>query len=356
MIKILHGADFHLDSAFSSLTPEQAAQRRQEQREVLKELAARCQGCDLVLLAGDLFDSAHIYRDTLDALKEFFASVSAEVFIAPGNHDFIVPGSPYLTENWGENVHIFTSGAIEKISIDRLNCDVYGAGFTAMGMPALLQDFRVENPERYNLMVLHGELSASSDYNPITAEQVATSGLSYLALGHVHSGAVQRFGGTLCAWPGCLMGRGFDECGEKGVLKVTLSREKQEAEFLPLATRKYEILQVEAGDDPIAAIENALPGDTARDCYRVELTGEAEQIDLLSLQERFRPRFFSLSLRDHTLPRQALWAAVQEDTLRGHFLRTLKAEYDSADTDRKQKILQAAKLVTALMDGREVPL
>ena len=39
MIKLIHGADLHLDSPFSGLTPEQAAARRQEQRELLDRLA-----------------------------------------------------------------------------------------------------------------------------------------------------------------------------------------------------------------------------------------------------------------------------------------------------------------------------
>ena len=68
MIKLLHAADFHLDSAFSSLPAEQAAQRRREQRQALTRLAAECRGCDLILLAGDLFDSARVYQDTIDAL------------------------------------------------------------------------------------------------------------------------------------------------------------------------------------------------------------------------------------------------------------------------------------------------
>ena len=39
MIKLIHGADFHLDSPFSGLSPAQATQRRQEQRELLSRLA-----------------------------------------------------------------------------------------------------------------------------------------------------------------------------------------------------------------------------------------------------------------------------------------------------------------------------
>ncbi|MBQ6430729.1 MAG: DNA repair exonuclease [Oscillospiraceae bacterium] len=354
MIRILHAADFHLDSAFSSLPPEKAASRRREQRAALEQLAALCEGCDLVLLSGDLFDSARVYRDTLDALKRFFAAVSAEIFIAPGNHDYLTQGSPYLTEDWGERVHIFTSNTVERVRLDA--CDVYGAGFTAQEMPPMLDGFRVNDPDRLNLMVLHGDLQPNSVYNYISAEAVAASGLDYLALGHVHKGEVRQFGKTVCAWPGCLMGRGFDECGEKGVYKVTLDKSACKTEFLPLRTRKYEILSVDAGDDPLAAIRAALPAQTGDDCYRILLTGESDAVDLPALERALAPRFYSLSVRDCTVPKQALWAAAGDDTLRGHFLRDLKEQYDTADEGQRRRIAAAAKLVTALMDGREVSL
>lgn len=354
MIKVLHAADFHLDSAFSSLPPEKAASRRKEQRAALEQLAALCEDCDLVLLSGDLFDSARIYRDTLDALKRFFAAVDAEVFIAPGNHDWLTAGSPYLTEDWGERVHIFKSNTIERVRLDA--CDVYGAGFTAQEMPPMLDGFHVADPDRLNLMVLHGDLQANSVYNCISAEAIAASGLDYLALGHIHKAEERKFGRTVCAWPGCLMGRGFDECGEKGVYKVTLDKTACRTEFVPLRTRKYEILTVEAGDDALASVSAVLPEQTEDDCCRILLTGESDAIDLPALEAALAPRFYSLSVRDHTVPKQALWAAAGDDTLRGHFLRDLKAQYDAADEDRQRKIAAAAKLVTALMDGREVAL
>ena len=39
MVRIIHGADFHLDSPFAGLSPQRAVQRRQEQRELLERLA-----------------------------------------------------------------------------------------------------------------------------------------------------------------------------------------------------------------------------------------------------------------------------------------------------------------------------
>ena len=219
MIKILHAADLHLDSAFAALTGAQAAQRRREQRAALdRQLAA---DCDLVLLAGDLFDGARVYRDTLDALRRFCASTDAEIFIAPGNHDYFAPGSPYDTEGWGENVHIFTTPELRRVRLPRLNCDVYGAGFTAADMPPLLTDFHVADETVTNVMVLHGDLQPNSPYNALTTDEIAAGGLDYLALGHVHAMQVGQAGATTYAYPGCLMGRGFDECGAKGALRVT---------------------------------------------------------------------------------------------------------------------------------------
>ncbi len=39
MFQFLHGADFHLDSPFSALPPELAAQRRRESRAMLGRMA-----------------------------------------------------------------------------------------------------------------------------------------------------------------------------------------------------------------------------------------------------------------------------------------------------------------------------
>ena len=52
-VKIVHAADFHLDSAFGALSAEQARQRRRESRELLTILSnyVNQNGVDLVLLA-----------------------------------------------------------------------------------------------------------------------------------------------------------------------------------------------------------------------------------------------------------------------------------------------------------------
>ena len=360
MIKFLHAADLHLDAPFSALSPEQAAARRQEQRALLTELAeaANAQDCDVVLLAGDLFDSSSASEQTLLALRRALASIRAPVFISPGNHDCLLPGSAYLTERWPENVHIFKTDAIEAVELPEKQLRVYGAGFTARHERPLLEGFRAKTDGWTNLMVLHGDATqAASPYNPITPEQLAASGLAYLALGHIHQASgLLRCGSTCYAWPGCAMGRGFDECGQKGALLVELDGTSCRTEFLPVRTRRYEILQVEAGDDPLAAVLAALPQGAQEDCYRILFTGESGGLDLHALSRALAPRFYSLSLRDCTIPKTELWAGCGEDTLRGHFLLELKRRYDGADEPTRRILAQAARLTLALMDGREVTL
>ena len=71
MVKIIHGADFHLDSPFSGLTPQQAAQRRGEQRELLDHLA-NLVNCEYI---SDLR-----YRVSAAAMGCALRSIPAEAF------------------------------------------------------------------------------------------------------------------------------------------------------------------------------------------------------------------------------------------------------------------------------------
>ena len=358
MLKFIHAADFHLDSAFAALTPQQAAARRRESRDLPVRLAnyVNQNGIELVLLAGDLFDSADAYRDTAESLSAALGQMAAQVYIAPGNHDWYGPGSPYLTVQWPENVHIFKTDAIEAVELPEKQLRVYGAGFTARHERPLLEGFRAKADGWTNLMVLHGDATqAASPYNPITPEQLAASGLAYLALGHIHQASgLLRCGSTCYAWPGCAMGRGFDELGQKGAYLGEVSDSGVRLDFLPLHGRSYEILRVEAGDDALAAVTAALPEDTQNDIYRVILTGEAEPVETAALQAALAPRFYALTIRDETRPRRALWEGAEEDTLRGLFLQALKAQYDAAQTEAdRRKIALAARCGCAAMDGRE---
>lgn len=358
MIKVIHAADFHLDSAFRAMPPAKAGLLRQKQRELLDKLMELMHNeqADLLFLSGDLFDSGEVYPDTLLYLKRALSECRGRVFIAPGNHDPYTVSSPWETEAWPENVHIFKKNTVESVYIEALGCQVYGAAFTSEQAPALLEGFHVEDEELTNLMVLHGDATQpNSFYNPIRKQQIEQSGLDYLALGHIHKGTDALCAGkTVYAWPGCPMGRGFDELGEKGVLVVTIDAGTVETSFRPLADYRYEILTVEAGEDPLSAICDALPDDTQNDCYRILLTGEADTPDCKALFEALSERFFSLTVLDRTTPKIDPWASCGEDSLKGLTMQLLKQDFDAAEEADREIVMQAARLALSVLEGREV--
>ncbi len=362
MINFLHAADLHLDSPFSGLSPQQASELRQAQRQLLRMISSLCKehNCQLLLLSGDLFDGQRVYRETLEALRDTLSDCGAQVFIAPGNHDHLSPTSPYLTEAWPENVHIFISPEPEGIFLEHLGCMVYGAAFTAPTKEPILRGFHVpqENKNYVNLMVLHGDATlSSSPYNAISKEEIAQSGLDYLALGHIHQTMpLSSAGSTHFAWPGCPMGRGFDETGPKGVYIGRVEKGKVSCQFHPLALRQYENISVEAGRDPLSSILSALPEHTESHIYRITLTGESEAVQLSTLYSALNDRFYALQLRDQTVPPLELWTRCGEDTLEGMSLHTLHMALDRCETSAQRRCVElAARRIVEICEGREVP-
>ena len=358
-MRLLHAADLHLDSPFRGLSAEKAKERRRESRDILDRLAnlANAREVDAVLLAGDLFDGAHVYRETLEAMARSLGSIRCPVFIAPGNHDPYTLRGPYRQMNWPENVHLFTESRINEFSIP--SGIIYGAAFPAEEQPeSLLAGFAAPPSDRPQVLCLHADLNPGP-YDPITKEEIAGSGLTYLALGHIHQASgLQRQGNTFYAYPGCPEGRGFDELGEKGVLLVEAEMGKVTAEFVPLCRRRYEVVTVDVTDaDPRQRLEAAVAPFSVADILRVVFTGETGEagVDLPALETAFAHRFYSLELRDRTRVGADIWKRAGEDSLRGLFLQDLRRQYEAADSEaEREKIVRAVRFGLAAMDGRDL--
>ncbi len=350
-MKILHAADLHLGTPFTGRSASAVNTLRKALLDVPQRIAQLCakHSCDLLLLSGDLFDD-HPTQESLHALKSALAQVGIPTFISPGNHDFCSADSVWLTESWPENVHIFTKPSIESVALPQLDCRIYGAGFTSMDCPALLENFRAAGTETYHIAVLHGDpIQKSAPYNPITLAQVAASGLHYMALGHLHTRGQYTAGSTLCAWPGSVTGRGYDETGERGVYLVTVA-DKVRTEFIPLNTPRFYDLETEVFSSPEDAVRAVLPPVGNDNFYRITLTGECEPFDTTSLSF---PEFPNLELRDRTVPPVDLWGCIGEDSLEGMYFQMLHA---CLGTQEEEAALLAAKLSRRILDGREVQL
>ena len=336
-LKLLHSADWHLDSPFRGFDRERGELLRRESLALPGKIAELCrrEGCGLLLLPGDIFDGKPT-RESLDALKNALEEAGVPAFVTPGNHDY---GSFWQTEKWPGNLHLFL-GDWESVSLPDLDCRVWGAGYRQMDCPGLLESFRARGPETWQLGLVHGDaVTPGSPYCPVTPAQVRGSGLTYLALGHVHRAGSFRAGDTLCGWPGCPMGRGWDETGEKGVYIVDVG-ERTEVSFRSLPGIRFYNLEIPAGD-----LENRLPGGETRDFYRVTITGEGEG-------EVRLPGIPNLWLTDRRRNPGDLWESAGEDTLEGVYFAMLRRKAEAGEAAASL----AARISRELLEGREVAL
>ena len=366
MIRVLHAADLHLDSPFQALGREKAALRRSEQRSLLSRMGEliKSEGVDMALLAGDLFDADAPYPETVRLLEQTLPQWGVPVFIAPGNHDWYGPRSPWARLDLGEDVHVFTGEEIACVDVPALNARVWGAAFTGKYRRPPLAGFEAEKAgDTIDIMVLHGEVGVpGSPYGAIAEQDIARSGMDYVALGHSHAcSGLRRAGETWYAWPGCPEGRGFDETGEKGVLLTEIGPEGCEAKLLDLGGRRYEVLAVDVTDsvDHEKTVLDALGRDTSRDIYRVILTGAPEAApDIPALQSALEGRFFALELRDGTVLRRDVWEGREVLSLKGLFLDGLWQRYEAAETDEERADIELAARygLAALENGEEPPL
>lgn len=371
MIRILHTADLHLDSPFSSLSVSEAARRREGLRGVFAALCARARDekPDLFLIAGDLFDAQFVTRDTMDLIRSEFEKIpDTYVFIAPGNHDPFSPGSVWEKFDLPENVCVFRSQTLKRVSLADKNVDVYGFAFTSPVMRnSPLVGQRAADPTKINILVAHTQLDDPlSPYAPISRDQLAAFGADYAALGHVHeaSGLEGEAGRCRFAYSGCPEGRSFDECGRKYALEVSVDKVAGVAgvktEKIYLSKRRYEKADVDvtgaagnadaremivralrdAGYDENTALRLRLIGQTARP---LTFEGIADSLGVASLE-----------IKDETLA--ILNAGLDEDrTIRGEFYRAIKPRLESADGREREIASRALKYALFAMSGEDIP-
>ena len=348
-VTVLHSADWHMGTPFSAFPEDQREFLRREQRKLPETIAEICrqERCELVLLAGDIFDGIP-GREDVEAVKQALADCGVPVFVSPGNHDFCGPGSPWLEEAWPENVRIFTGG-LESVALPGLDCRIYGAGYRSMDCGPLLEGFRAEGGETFHIGLFHGDpVTVQSPYCPVTAAQVQESALSYLALGHILRSGAFRAGETLCGWPGCPMGRGWDETGEKGVYLVTLGEETK-IRFRPLDVPRFFDPEADISDGAEQALAQILPAGKSRDFFRITLTGQGS-VDLQKLKKDY-DRIPNLFFRDRTEPEADLWEEADSDSFRGVYFRLLQQQ-----APQNPAAQLAAEISRKILSGREVRL
>jgi len=303
-------------------------------------------GARLFLISGDLFDEAYVSKDTVNLiLKEMSSYPDCYFFISPGEADPYSARSPYKLMKWSDNVHIFKSGDLTRVEIPELNVDVYGFAFTGEALAANpFENKKPQNANRINILVGHGELvidkgAGKAEVCPISASDIGRSGFDYIALGHLHDGiGIKRLGETYFSYPGCLVGRGFDEPNYRGAMCGEIDKGKCDLKAAKFSTRRYVTIQVDISQyitenqvsEAIRLAAAEYQDDTA---LRVELIGTMRSdysFNPTEIEQKFS-QFYFLQVKNNTVPDIDEAALRYDKTVRGIFYRRLETKLKSKD-------------------------
>jgi len=353
-VRFIHCADLHLDTPFSGLADSRSAEIRQaELRSTFLAIIERAKQTDALIIAGDLFDQESLEPETVRTLVKGFASLGEiPVFIAAGNHDPLTEASYYRLAPLPANVHVFGT---EPTRFSVADCEICGISFAGAQQEEALPLPSAGSQERPFICVMHGNVGGH-DYNPISREQVAESGISYLALGHVHSYSREMIQKTLCVYPGCPEGRGFDEWGSKGVVEAVVTREGAKASFVPLCRREHQVHEVDVtglttNEEITAMLCDKITEE--KDLYKFVLTGETEAVPHCDvIKAGLAPCFFA-KIYDKTKRPLDIAALLAEPGVRGMFVQKIMEEQALHDEALCRKALELGLMA---LSGEKVKL
>jgi DNA repair exonuclease SbcCD nuclease subunit len=357
-MKIIHCADLHLDSGMTAnLSKEKAAERKNELLTTFNRLVdyAVEEQVDALIIAGDLFDTKRISALAKNTVYQAIVNhPELHVYYLRGNHDAdsflgsftqLPPNLHLFEKTWTSHIaNPKTAGnvVITGVELDReSSADVYASLFLER--------------DRFNLVVLHGQDSAygaKKDAAVINLRELKNKGIDYLALGHVHGYKEERLDtrGVYC-YPGCLEGRGYDECGEHGFVLLTIDEQTRDCarRFIPFASRNLYEVRVDVSGclttfRMIECVEKALgeAGHSPRSMLKIILTGEVDvscEKETELIRSRFEQEYYAVKVADETRFSVDYTAYYRDESLKGEFVRTVM-NAEELSTEEKAEIIR----------------
>lgn len=352
-MKVLHLADVHLTSRLHR-SPREAERADQ----FLKCLSkAPLEGVELVLIAGDLWDTPFESAELTQRIFSAFESLSVPVVLIAGNHDCACAGSVYRTATFPSNVH-FLDAAHPVYRTETY--DVYGFSFTAPYENGhLLADFSVEDTEKLNFLLFHGDLvtiGGKTEYMPFTKEELSLCGADYVALGHIHKRTEPMWiGNTVYAYAGIPDGRGFDELGEQGGWLLDIQKGALNAQLYPMSGRQYREQEIDLTGltHTAACVEKILASlsGSREDAYKLHLYGKPLfPLSVKTLTEQLASQVYFVKCCD-ACNEQLFLEDYDDYSLVGLYQKKFRERLETAKDEKERQLLERARIagLTALL-------
>lgn len=354
-MKIIHCADVHLDSPLkTNLSPEQRKKRKIELLDTFSNMVkfADDEGVSCILIAGDLFDSSKVSKTAMNSfVKQIETHPDINFYYLLGNHDRmslknldVIPENLFLfSDTWQTYVLAHS---------DKRNIVLSGVEYNGRNETDIYDSLSLDVRD-FNIVMLHGQtakynMGDKTEY--VSLNRLQNRGIDYLALGHVHTQVAEALDdrGIYC-FSGCLEGRGFDECGEKGFMLLDIDEEKGDFtyDFVPFARRSlYTVYADVSGcmnseEMRERALDVAERMNPDRDSLiKLVLVGnldvECEKDDDYILYP-FNEMFYYAKLYDETKLKVDFRQYAFDESLKGEFIRNVLAS--DLDDEAKGEVI-----------------
>lgn len=385
MPRILHMADVHLGARHHDLGSVAAEQRERQFAAFRRAIDLALQErVDLVLVAGDLFDSNNQPRRSVErAAAEFKRLIASNirVVLIPGTHDVYDEASLFRVFDiaalaglapGNRNLVVLTPDRPEVV-YPALDLAVYGRVYDTKRAPTSpLEGFSTagETRVRWRIGLIHGSLRipgrVEDDDVLFTEAEVAASELHYLALGHWHSALDGRAGATTWAYPGAPEPVAVDQDGAGQVLLVTLDESGGQAtvslDRRTVGRTRFQRVEIDAANlqsqaDLIERLAGAADPDLVLEARITGMLPDGLDLHESEIERDLASRFFRLRLRNLAIPAPLSGPLPPADTIAGAFMRGLETEIQAAETadagETANELREALRLGRSLLDDAD---
>jgi exonuclease SbcD len=387
MLRLLHTADVHLGARHADLGDRAATQRERQFAAFVATIdLALAEKVDLVLIAGDLFDSnVQPKRSVERAAAQLQRLVDARIrlVVAPGTHDVYDRASIYRAYDLPAMAGAVGSDLVTVLDPDHpdvhlksLDLVVHGRCFAtkrAPHSPLAGLDTSKDDRARWHVGLLHAALAiegkTDGDEVVITTEEIAATHLDYLALGHWHSTTKGKAGRTTYAYSGAPEPVALDQDGAGNALLVSLDeangKKSVTVEERRVGRTRVEKVQLDAasvGSQPslVSKLAERSDQDLVLDVEIIGVKPDELDIHVDEVETELADRFLKVRVRDRSVAPLPEGPVVSADTVLGAFIRDLEAQIAEAeardDEATSNELRDSLRLGRLLLSGTEVTL
>ncbi len=370
---IIHTGDVHLDSKLGRyFDTAKATERRNEILIGFQKLVqyAADNAVRGMIIAGDLFDVRNISATSRDAVYSVIASnPGIEFYYLAGNHDADV-FFRQIIDKYGEipdNLNLFSDcWTSYELSDGETSVVITGAEINAENNRRLADSLSLDR-NRINIVTLHGqetETAGKKDAEIIPLREYRDRGIDFLALGHIHEPKYEKLDARgFYSYCGCLEGRGFDECGDRGFNLLDVSDKGIERSFVPFAKRtvhdiSVDISSAEDSDDVIRIVRDSAADNRIadKDMVKVRLSGNIginTEIDLDYIGQTLREDFYYIKTVDETEPFIDYASFAKDMSLKGEYVRLIESKAKAGELTADEAA-ECIALGVRLLKGEEL--